>query len=723
MDKKSRYNTPPSGNKGTATDSKKSQDVANGKVFPKTSKKRESTGANGYSKNEQPRKSSVQKTRSFDKRPKPKGQYYGCPKENTKVDYNEIAEVGSVMTPGSKKQNLNHLLNFHYEPRENRSSYGKSSKNYNNSNRWLPPVQRHKYNKELYLQANCQFVVNRNGNYSIHLIDPDTLVNWELIEQIKVQTSENLSCPICLSFPTAGRMTRCGHVYCWPCILHYLSLSDKSWRKCPICDESVHKSDLKSVAQVTQNSMNVGDTIKLRLMRRKRGSLLAIPVGENETSDPETFFSVSQHSSNQIYSKLLLADYHDILEIIKLDKLQLEIELMDDPHSSESCFIEQALNELAVREENVLKQLFQGHKEKNVTDVEKVIDIEKKEIIDLKEISENQEKEQLIEDTIAFENTKDIDQVSNHSQSSQNLSKFFYFYQAEDGQHIYLHAMNVKMLELQYGNLEHCPHFIEGKLVERESGSFTEDLRKRMRYLCHLPLTCPFDVVEIELKTPLISSEVLNIFSDQLEVRKNRRNRRERDEKKREKKITAEENKRMGRYPTPNVHIGSHKHFPEWHPESQSSSISIPSPPESIATSSVASSPIHNSFEDDTILTQQFSSESIQCEPGPSFAQMLRSEGCKITSSSTRSSIDTHGPLKNLEIENFQRKVVVSNEDDYTDMTIQNQSLGDVLAQALKQSEMLETAVGNTEFGSRKTKKKKRGKPTVLFTSGMNRNS
>lgn len=152
-------------------------------------------------------------------------------------------------------------------------------------------------------------------------------------------------------------------------------------------------------------------------------------------------------------------------------------------------------------------------------------------------------------------------------------------------------------------------------------------------------------------------------------------------------------------------------------------SISIPSPSESIATSSVASSPIHNSFEDDSTLMQQFSTEAIQCEPGPSFAQMLRSEGCKITSSSTWPSIDTQGSLKNLEIENLQRKVVVSNEDDYTDMTIQNQSLGDVLAQALKQSEMLETTVGNTEFGSRKTKKKKRGKPTVLFTSGMNRNS
>ncbi|CAD6240782.1 GSCOCG00008912001-RA-CDS [Cotesia congregata] len=716
MDKKSRYNTPPSGNKGAATDSKKSQDVANGKVFPKTSKKRESTGANNYSKNEQPRKSSVQKARAFDKRPKPKGQYYGSAKENSKVGNDEMAEMGSVMTPGSKKQNLNHLLNFHYEPRENRCNYGRSSKNYNNSNRWLPPVQRHKYNKELFLQANCQFVVNCSGNYSIHLIDPDTLVDWDLIEQIKVQTSENLSCPICLHYPSAGKMTRCGHVYCWPCILHYLSLSDKSWRKCPICDESIHKSDLKSVVQVTHNLVNIGGTVKLRLMRRKRGSLLAIPVGENETLDPVTFFSASEHPSNQIYSKLLLADSKDILEMIQLEKLQLEIELMDDPQSSECCFIEQALNELALREEIVLKQ---DDKKKGLIEVEK-IEIQKQEINNLKKINENQDVENPIDGNLTLESDKDVDQVSNQSQNNQNLSKYFYFYQAEDGQHVYLHAMNVRMLEMQYGNLENSPHLIEGKLLERESGSFTEDLRKRMRYLCHLPLTCSFDIVEIEMKTPLISSEILGIFYDQIEGRKTRRHRREREEKRREKKITVEENKRMGKYPTPNVQIGSHKHFPEWHPESPSSSLNISSPLESIEALSIASSPTRNLCEDDIIATQQFSMEEAQCEAGPSFAQMLRSEALI---SNDWPSVNVQRSSKNSESEIHQRKVVVSNEDDYIDMTIQNQSLGDVLAQALKQSELLDTASGNDEFGSRKTKKKKRGKQTVLFASGMNRDS
>lgn len=72
--------------------------------------------------------------------------------------------------------------------------------------------------------------------------------------------------------------------------------------------------------------------------------------------------------------------------------------------------------------------------------------------------------------------------------------------------------MNVKMLEMQYGSLEHCPLVITGKLLEREVGSFTEDLRRRLRYLCHLPLTCQFEVAEIELKPPIVSEDVLNSF-------------------------------------------------------------------------------------------------------------------------------------------------------------------------------------------------------------------
>jgi hypothetical protein len=43
------------------------------------------------------------------------------------------------------------------------------------------------------------------------------------------------------------RSTKCGHVFCWPCLEHYLSESQHSWAKCPICMESIYAAALKSV--------------------------------------------------------------------------------------------------------------------------------------------------------------------------------------------------------------------------------------------------------------------------------------------------------------------------------------------------------------------------------------------------------------------------------------------------------------------------------------------
>lgn len=71
------------------------------------------------------------------------------------------------------------------------------------------------------------------------------MVDWNKIEQIITLSMEAPQCPICLFSPVAGKITKCGHVYCWACILHYLALSDKNWRKCPICFESIHINDLK----------------------------------------------------------------------------------------------------------------------------------------------------------------------------------------------------------------------------------------------------------------------------------------------------------------------------------------------------------------------------------------------------------------------------------------------------------------------------------------------
>lgn len=159
------------------------------------------------------------------------------------------AELNSVYLPGSKKHNLNHLLNFNYAPR---SANGGPDDNQHHHRGAIGRKQYVRYNKEQFLQAICQFVVRADIDWKPYTKTADQLVEWSSVEQVHVQSSEEPQCPICLYHPVAGKMTRCGHVYCWPCVLHYLALSDKSWRKCPICFEAIHAVDLKR--WVTQNS-------------------------------------------------------------------------------------------------------------------------------------------------------------------------------------------------------------------------------------------------------------------------------------------------------------------------------------------------------------------------------------------------------------------------------------------------------------------------------------
>lgn len=627
----------------------------------------------------------------------------------------EIAEHGSVVVQGSKKQNLNHLLNFHYEPREMQGgsgvwSHGKSTKGYSrNSNRWLPPVQRHKYNKEQFLQASCQFVVTANGNYSSYLTDPDTLVDWKLVEQIKIHSLENLSCPICLCTPVAGKMTRCGHVYCWPCILHYLSLSDKSWRKCPICYELIQKSDLKSVTEITQSMLNLGDIVTLRLMRRERGSLLAVPVG-SVPQNPTNFFPAADTISNEVYSKLLIANTDHVMNIIECERVQLKLEMLDNPDSPENCYIEQALDELSKREE-----LLNDIKSKSEADATAQED----NTVTEDQLSVQHELENH-DETINVVNEKEIKnddeasskkiESSNISSSTSGVQKFFYFYQADDGQHLYLHAMNVKMLELQYGSLENSPRTIKGKLLEKEGGSITEDLRRRLRYLCHLPLTCQFELAEIDLQPPIVTQEVLTSFQDQLVLRQKRRQQREREERKREKKITEEQNKRMGKYPRPNVHINSQRHFPQWQPELLFSDETVPSPTESTTVSSIAGSPSMSTFDE---IVRDRQADNTAYEQGPSFAEMLRNTGTRLKSpvawpcvASVQEKSNSIASVQSFSSHNEE-------EEEYASPPTYSQSFGDALAVALEQTKLL----GGKKDGGRK--KKKKGKSTLLFATTM----
>ena len=158
---------------------------------------------------------------------------------------------------------------------------------------------------------------------------------------------------VCLHFFFfAAKIARCGHVFCWPCILHYLSLSDHSWRKCPICYDAIHRPDLKSVVSITWDEFNVHDEIEFRLMRRDRNSLFALPVEQYFPEVNEKHPSINDKLTS--YSQLVMASPTQVARgIISKERLELEDQYRAEKDEPESCFIEEALQYLSQRESGI----------------------------------------------------------------------------------------------------------------------------------------------------------------------------------------------------------------------------------------------------------------------------------------------------------------------------------------------------------------------------------
>uniref|UniRef100_A0A8C0J2M9 E3 ubiquitin-protein ligase RNF10 n=1 Tax=Chelonoidis abingdonii TaxID=106734 RepID=A0A8C0J2M9_CHEAB len=547
-----------------------------------------------YSKNEnfsgQSRRSNSQKSKAFNKMPPQRGGTGGSCKLFSSCNggrRDEVAEVqraefSPAQLSGPKKISLNHLLNFTFEPRGQGGHFdGNGHSNWGKRNKWG-----HKpFNKELFLQ----FVVFEEQDYTVNFADPDTLVNWDFVEQ-RICSHEVPSCPICLYPPTAAKITRCGHIFCWACILHYLSLSEKTWSKCPICYGSIHKKDLKSVVAMETHQYAVGDTITMQLMRREKSVLVALPKSKWMNVEHPIHLGDEQHSQ---FSKLLLASREQVLQwVILEEKTALLQQYEEEKNTPEACFIEAAIQELKHRE-RALTSLDQSTDSDIAGATAAVEELVLMEPSVARESAASQERECVLEYLSAFDEemveacsdsgssfplpleaeeeevpevdtevvpdvcaTKETSPSESNYQESKvtansgrlsNSSPFYYFYQAEDGQCMYLHPVNVRCLVREYGSLENSPEKLTAAVVEITGYSMTEDMRQRHRYLCHLPLTCEFSICELALKPPVISKETLETFSDDIEKRKRLRQKKARDERRRERRIEMEENKKQGK--------------------------------------------------------------------------------------------------------------------------------------------------------------------------------
>eukprot|EP01134_Creolimax_fragrantissima_P002908 CFRG2908T1 len=385
---------------------------------------------------------------------------------------------------------LNHLLRFSYGAAPSRS--GRRNSVFRRQTHEKGSV----FRKGQYMQANCQFVLRDSNELNAHLRNPDKEVDWETVEEVRMFCTANevLQCPICLSPPSPAKTTRCGHVYCWACVLHYLDMSNGVWSECPICHEPICAAELRSLILVERTPVEVNEYLEMCLLvKRGRTAINPVPVNEEHEKISDGVVDETAtlgHHYDPIAStfcNLLRMSVHDVeMYIIARERAELDIKLNDSiscGEVEEVVYLRNALELLSMRCVTLHT--------------------------DTSEDNQNQCKQHFVrQQSHAHTVTKD-------KTDNGRVEDKTYFYQASDGKRIYIHSLNVRCLVSQFGSLENCPPRLLGKVLDLTEGTITEETRKKVRYLSHLPLTTQYLTAELDI-TPYLSAHVLAEYKDEL---------------------------------------------------------------------------------------------------------------------------------------------------------------------------------------------------------------
>jgi len=456
-------------------------------------------------------------------------------------------------TTNTRKINLSQLVNNSYDRRQpggmraRHDSTSSGNTHRHHQFRYHSSSER-RFSKQQFLQANCQFVVLDGYDYTVHKVDPDWPVDWNCIEEVKFRQigATETNCPICLEPPAAAKITKCGHIYCWACMLRYLSMSDENSVACPICFEPIYVNDLRSVVAQSYPDHIVGEDISMRLMLRVKGCVQVEPYHPfdahrafHQHANSELTDQKDPHYSSQ--ANLIIVDPITVVnQVARREKSELQarmdVELADlveganesaqDGYSGMICFFEQALEKVDRR-------------------IDKLIQLASDETRMLRIQHQNLER----------------------SDTNLNLefsSRSYLFYQSSDGQHIYLNPFSTKVLCHEYSALENCPTEVRARILQMDWISMNEGWRKRFKYLEHLPLSCEFRLIEIDFEeSNIVSQETFKLFEDQIRSRSKERMRRLREEARRDKLIQVEQNKKIyGIQPSLEISLDNPEQFP-----------------------------------------------------------------------------------------------------------------------------------------------------------------
>lgn len=472
---------------------------------------------------------------------------------------------------------ITHLMNFSLPPRPQYQAPTRNIRRYASSG---AGSGYHAVDKARYVHANYRFIVSPDLNYHAQAANADVHLDWASVLQVLVSAqTQAASCPICLSIPVAPRMARCGHIFCLPCLIRYMHSSDGEehvpdkkprWKKCPICWDSIYASESRPVrwfrGQEGDLPVEGGDVV-LRLVKRDAGSTLALPRDGGETigkGEDIPWYHVAEVAD---YSRIMkggedyMAAQYDT-EIEDLRRQEVEDELLFGDENTWSrkairaiseakeklqgignppAITRQKANSRPVNDPVVVSNTTEdaappasGSSEESTPSSSTDMTHPVAEPVPTPITSDDADHLPEILENIKLEAEPKLQTRSKgrgkEAQNTPPSDQSYYFYQALP--HFYLSPLDIRILKAAFGEYAQFPATILPRVEHISTGHIVDDdLRKRVKYLGHLPYGCEVNFLECDWRDVVVP-EVLAQFRTETD----RRRKRNRDKEAREEK-------------------------------------------------------------------------------------------------------------------------------------------------------------------------------------------
>jgi hypothetical protein len=373
-------------------------------------------------------------------------------------------------------------LSFRYEEFEHTASYYMPGVRKNSSRYYYDSV-------DILDQSQFRYILNLSdlhNNYSKYSYQTNSNIQWEDINTVIYYSTEVYTCPICLEKKLiCPKITRCGHIFCWPCLLNYYEYwtkvsINKKIPNCPLCKEKISLHQIKlceviesanyndiSNSNVEQNTHFI--TFNLIMKDRKAPTLY------NTFYDPDLYFYKNnvnkkdlftfvpfENQSQFSFSRIFLTTPQLLQKRYTKVKNELQNALKDELSGYADEGRVESITKCMETIENKIKSL----KDNNVDLVED--EEEQEEELEASESSNSKEKGNENQSTID-------DDLKLQEDSKIDMKSFLYFYQENNGDIYYLHPINYTILLAEYEGEEQLPTEINVTALFNPLGKDTRD--------------------------------------------------------------------------------------------------------------------------------------------------------------------------------------------------------------------------------------------------------